>query len=49
MNLNRYTEKSQEAVLAAQQLAEDHSHSQIVPEHLLVSLLEQKGGVVLPE
>jgi ATP-dependent Clp protease ATP-binding subunit ClpB len=46
MNLNKYTEKAQEAVLAAQQLAEQMSHAQIEPEHLLVALVEQREGVV---
>jgi ATP-dependent Clp protease ATP-binding subunit ClpB len=46
MNLNKYTEKAQEAVLAAQQLAEREGHPEIVPEHLLLTLLEQKEGVV---
>jgi ATP-dependent Clp protease ATP-binding subunit ClpB len=46
MNLNKYTEKAQEAVLGAQQLAEQMSHAQIEPEHLLVALAEQREGVV---
>ncbi len=46
MNLKRYTEKSQEAVLAAQQLAERQHHPQIAPEHLLVTLIDQPDGVV---
>jgi ATP-dependent Clp protease ATP-binding subunit ClpB len=46
MNINKYTEKAQEAVLAAQQLAEQSSHAQIEPEHLLVALAEQSDGVV---
>jgi ATP-dependent Clp protease ATP-binding subunit ClpB len=46
MNLNKYTEKAQEAIIAAQQLAERANHPQIEPEHLLVSLIDQKGGVV---
>jgi ATP-dependent Clp protease ATP-binding subunit ClpB len=46
MNLNKFTEKAQEAVLTAQNLAEELSHSEIVPEHLLVSLTEQSGGIV---
>ena len=46
VNLKRYTEKSQEAVLAAQQLAEHHHHPQIEPEHLLVTLIDQADGVV---
>ena len=46
MNLNKYTEKAQEAILAAQQLAERASHAQIEPEHLLVALVEQRDGIV---
>ena len=46
MNLNNYTEKSQEAILAARDLAEEHSHSEIIPEHLLLALLKQEDGVV---
>ncbi len=46
MNLKRYTEKSQEAVLAAQQLAERQHHPQIEPEHLLATLIDQPDGVV---
>ena len=46
MNLKRYTEKSQEAVLAAQQLAERRHHPQIEPEHLLATLIDQPDGVV---
>ena len=45
MNLKRYTEKSQDAVLAAQQLAERHHHPQIEPEHLLITLIDQADGV----
>src|SRR3954449_4752509 len=46
MNINKYTEKAQEAVLGAQQLAEQMNHAQIEPEHLLVALVEQREGVV---
>src|SRR3954470_17042777 len=46
MNINKYTEKAQEAVIAAQQLAEQHSHAQVEPEHLLSTLVEQREGVV---
>ncbi len=46
MNINKYTEKAQEAVLGAQQLAEQASHPQIEPEHLLVALVEQRDGIV---
>ena len=45
MNLNKLTERAQEAVLGAQKLAETLGHPQIEPEHLLISLLEQQDGV----
>ena len=46
MNLNRYTEKAQEAILAAQQLAERAGNPEVVPEHLLLALLTQSEGIV---
>ncbi len=46
MDLNKYTEKAQEAVLGAQSVAEELNHSQIEPEHLLAALLDQQDGVV---
>ncbi|MCL4849431.1 MAG: ATP-dependent chaperone ClpB [Acidobacteria bacterium] len=46
MNLNKFTEKAQEAVVAAQQLAERMNHPQLEPEHLLTTLVEQSGGIV---
>ena len=45
-NINRITEKSQEALVAAQTLAERNGNSQVEPEHLLLALLEQHEGVV---
>jgi ATP-dependent Clp protease ATP-binding subunit ClpB len=46
MNINRFTEKAQEAILAAQNLATEQSHAEVTPEHLLVTLVEQSGGIV---
>jgi ATP-dependent Clp protease ATP-binding subunit ClpB len=46
MNLNKYTEKAQEAVVGSQQLAEQSGHPLIEPEHLLVTLAEQPEGIV---
>ena len=46
MNLNKFTEKAQEAVLTAQNLASEGTHAEITPEHLLVALVEQREGVV---
>ena len=46
MNINRFTEKAQEAIVAAQGAAEQAHHPQIDPEHLLAALIAQPGGVV---
>ncbi|HEV7663032.1 MAG TPA: ATP-dependent chaperone ClpB [Chloroflexota bacterium] len=46
MNLNKLTEKAQEAVVEAQQLAESRQHTQVEPEHLLAALVAQENGVV---
>ena len=46
MDLNTLTEKAQEAVVSAQKLATSLNHAEVTPEHLLVALLEQKGGIV---
>jgi ATP-dependent Clp protease ATP-binding subunit ClpB len=46
MNLDRYTEKAQEAILQAQQLAQEFNHQTIEPAHLLLSLINQQEGVV---
>src|SRR5512139_3114298 len=46
MDLNRFTEKAQEALLQAQAVAAELSHSQTEGEHLLLALLRQTDGVV---
>jgi ATP-dependent Clp protease ATP-binding subunit ClpB len=46
MDLNKYTQKSQEAILNAQNLAQDYNHQAIEPAHLLLALLGQEEGVV---
>jgi ATP-dependent Clp protease ATP-binding subunit ClpB len=46
LNMNKLTEKAQEALLGAQNLAQELNNSAIEPEHLLASLLEQSEGVV---
>ena len=48
MQPDRFTIKSQEALQAAQRLADDRHNPQTTPEHLLAVLLEQEGGVVVP-
>ena len=46
MNINKYTEKAQEAVTGAVSLAGEMNHPQLEPEHLLVALVEQPEGIV---
>ncbi len=48
MRLDRFTLKAQEAVQAAQNLAAERSQQEITPEHLLIALLEQHEGIVIP-
>jgi ATP-dependent Clp protease ATP-binding subunit ClpB len=48
MQPDRFTIKSQEALQAAQRLADERRNPQTTPEHLLAVLLEQEGGVVVP-
>ena len=42
---DKLTEKSQEVLQEAQALAQDRSHNQIEPEHLLYALLAQEDGL----
>jgi ATP-dependent Clp protease ATP-binding subunit ClpB len=44
-NMNKLTEKAQEAIAAAQRLAEERQNTQLEPEHLLQALVAQEGGV----
>jgi ATP-dependent Clp protease ATP-binding subunit ClpB len=46
MNVNRMTEKTQEALQSSQMISARYSHQQIDPEHLLLALLEQRDGLV---
>jgi len=46
MNMERYTQKAQQAVIAAQGVAREHRHSTIDPEHLLQALITQEDGIV---
>src|SRR5215218_9343206 len=48
MQADRFTIKSQEALAAAQRLAGARHNPEVVPQHLLVVLLEQDGGIVVP-
>src|SRR3954464_7863158 len=46
MQLDRFTQRSREALEAALRLAADRSHTEATPEHLLWALLDQPEGVV---
>jgi len=46
VDINRYTQKSREAVAAAQQLAAERHHQEVTGKHLLLALLSQEGGLV---
>jgi len=41
MNLDKLTEKTQEAIKSAQQLAAGHGHAEVTPEHVLVVLADR--------
>ena len=45
MDFNRFTEKLQEGVRAAQTLASRHGQQQLDVEHVLLALMEQEGGL----
>ena len=46
MDMNRLTEKAQEAIASAQREAEQRHNTQLEPEHLLSALTSQEAGVV---
>jgi len=48
MNFNKLTVKAQEAVAEAQNLARGAGNPEVTPEHLLIALLRQEGGIVVP-
>ena len=45
MDINRFTEKLQEAIRSAQSKAIRYGHQQVDVEHVLAALLEQEGGL----
>jgi ATP-dependent Clp protease ATP-binding subunit ClpB len=46
MDVNKMTQKTQEAIQAAQNIALKRGHAEVDGEHLLLALLEQDGGLV---
>lgn len=45
MDFSRYTNKAQQAILRAQNIAAEYHHTVMEPVHILVGLLEQDDGV----
>jgi ATP-dependent Clp protease ATP-binding subunit ClpB len=46
MDTNRFTQKCQEAIQAAQAIATKHGHPAVDAEHLLLALCQQEGGLL---
>jgi len=45
MNVQRFTERAQQALTSAQQLASERGHTQVEEEHVLLALLDQPEGL----
>jgi len=48
MDPNRWTQKTQEAISRAVEVAKAESNPEVTPDHLLAALLRQEEGIVLP-
>src|SRR5437667_3110509 len=48
MRIDKFTQKMQEALQAAQDLASQSNHQEITNEHFLLSLLDQSDGIAQP-
>jgi ATP-dependent Clp protease ATP-binding subunit ClpB len=46
MDLNKFTQKAQEAIFQSQQIAKDNHHQAIEPVHTMLALIQQPEGVV---
>ena len=46
MNIQKFTQKSIEAIQQAQQVASEHQNPQIEQEHLLYALANQQEGLI---
>ncbi|RPJ51302.1 MAG: ATP-dependent chaperone ClpB [Chloroflexi bacterium] len=46
MNLEKFTQKAQDAIIHSQELAQETNQQSIEPTHLLLALLQQEEGVV---
>src|ERR1700744_2548094 len=48
MRIDKFTQKMQEALQAAQDLASQSNHQEITNDHFLLSLLDQSDGITQP-
>ncbi len=48
MDINTFTQKSQEAILEAREIAAQRNHQYVEPEHLLAAILGQTETIVYP-
>ncbi len=46
IDINKFTQKAQEALLEAQSIASRYNHQQVDTEHLLLAMLEQEDGLI---
>mgnify|MGYP003295691526 CR=1 FL=1 len=46
MNINKFTQKSLQAVQDCEKMAYDYGHQELVPEHLLYSLLTTEDSLI---
>ncbi|NIA19129.1 MAG: ATP-dependent chaperone ClpB [Xanthomonadaceae bacterium] len=46
MDMNKFTQKAQEAMMEAQNLAMRRNHQQVDAEHLMMALLRQENGLI---
>jgi ATP-dependent Clp protease ATP-binding subunit ClpB len=47
MNLDRFTNKAQEAITNCRQIISSLGHAEVTPEHMLIAILEQQDGVAV--
>ena len=48
VDFEHFTNRSQQAVVRARELADAHSHHNVEPAHLLLALLDQTDGIIYP-
>src|SRR4051794_15920538 len=48
MRIDRFTQKMQEALQSAQDVASQYNHQEISNEHFLLALLQQPDGIARP-